>query len=218
MVAAIVDLDSEVHHLASGQKSARGGFLNALVDGGNILAGDNAAHDGVFKHIAGAARQAFHFNPAVAKLTTPAGLLFVAALHLAFAAHGFAVGNLGRFEYDIHLEAAFGLFDRKLDMQLPHAGKQDVAGFFIASQTQGDVFVQQPLHGGVDLVFLAFFLGGEGVGNELRGQGGHLQGKGGFFIAEGVARAGVLELGNGHDGAGANGLFAGSLRFTLNVQ
>ena len=121
VVAAVVDLHAKVHHLAAGQKAARCGFLHAFVNGRDILAGDDAAHDGVFKNIAGAARQAFHLNPAVAELPPAAGLFFVPPLHLALAPHGFAVGHLGRFEHNIHLEAAFGLFYRKLNVQLAHA-------------------------------------------------------------------------------------------------
>ena len=49
MVAAVVDLDAEVHRLATGQETAGGRFLDALVDGGDVLAGDHAAHDGVFE-------------------------------------------------------------------------------------------------------------------------------------------------------------------------
>lgn len=85
--------------LTTGQKTTGCGFLHALVDGGYVLlAGHNAAHNGILKHIARTARQAFHFYPAVAKLASSARLFFVASLHLNFAAHGFAVkGNLGRF-------------------------------------------------------------------------------------------------------------------------
>ena len=211
MVAAVIDLDAEVHHLATGQEAAGGRFLDALVDGGDVLARDHAAHDGVFEDIAGTAGQAFHLDPAVAELATAAGLLLVAALHLHLAAHGLTVGHLGRLEDDVHLEAAFGLFHRKFDVQLAHAGQQDIAVFFVAGQTQGDVFVQQALDGGVDLVFIALFLGSQGVGDELRRQFGHGQGEGLLFVAEAVAGAGVLQLGHGHDGARAHRFLAGGL-------
>ena len=39
------------------------------------------------------------------------------------AAHGLTIGHLGRLEDDVHLEAAFGLFHRKFDVQLAHTGK-----------------------------------------------------------------------------------------------
>jgi len=135
----------------------------------------------------------------------------VTALHLHLAAHGLTIGHLGRLEDDVHLEAAFGLFHRKFDVQLAHTGKQDVAVFFVAGQTQGDVFVQQTLDGGVDLVFIALFLGSQRVGDELRRQLGHGQGKGLLFVAQAVAGAGVLQFGHGHDGAGAHGFLAGGL-------
>ena len=93
----------------------------------------------------------------------------MAALHLHLAAHGFTIGNLGRLEQDFHLVAALGAFHGGFDVQLAHAGQQDVAGFVVAAQFQGHVFVQQLLHGGVDLVFVALFLGREGEGDQLRG-------------------------------------------------
>ena len=82
---------------------------------------------------------------------------------------------------------------------------------FVAAKAQGNVFVQQALHGRIHLVFLALFLWGQGKGDELRGQGGHGQGKGRFFVTQGVARAGVFEFGNGHYNTGAHRLLAGSL-------
>ncbi len=52
MITAVIHLDAEVHHLATGQKAARGRFLNALVNGRDVLARNDAAHNGVFKDIA----------------------------------------------------------------------------------------------------------------------------------------------------------------------
>ena len=46
----------------------------------------------------------------------------------------------------------------------------------------------------------------------------HGQGKGRFFVAEGVTRTGIFKLGNGHNGTGADGFLAGSLRFAKYIQ
>ncbi len=142
----------------------------------------------------------------------------MASLHLAFAAHGLTVRHFGGFEHDVDLEAAFRLFHRKFDVQLPHAGEQDVSVLFITPQAEGDVFVQQALDGRVDLVFLAFFLGGQGVGDQLRRQLGHGQGEGRFFITKGVAGARILELGHSHNGARPHGLLAGALGFAHQIE
>ena len=98
VVAAVVQADLEVHHRASGKEAASRGFLNALVDGGDVVARNRSAHDGVLEHIAGTARQTFHFDPAVAELTATAALLLVPALHLHLAAYRFTIGNLGGLE------------------------------------------------------------------------------------------------------------------------
>ena len=63
------------------------------------------------------ARQRLHANAADAELPVPAGLFLVPALHVGAPANRFAVGNLGRFQRDIHpipfLEAADSDLDRK---------------------------------------------------------------------------------------------------------
>lgn len=89
VVAAVIEADLEVHDRAAGDEAAGRAFLNALVDGGDVVARDGAADDGVFEHVAGTARQAFHFDPAVAELAASAALLLMAALHLYLAANGF---------------------------------------------------------------------------------------------------------------------------------
>ncbi len=142
----------------------------------------------------------------------------MAALRLHLAAHGFAVGHLRGLEQDFHLVAALGPLHGGFDVQLAHAGKQDVAGFLVAAQLQRRVLVKQLLDGGVDLIFFALFLGGKGEGDELRGQLRHGDGEGRLVVAEGVARAGVLQLAHGYDGAGAENVLAGRLGFTVKVE
>lgn len=218
MVAAVIEADLEVHDRAAGDEAAGRAFLNALVDGGDVVARDGAADDGVFEHVAGTARQAFHFDPAVAELAASAALLLMAALHLYLAANGFTVGDLGRLEQDFHLVAAFGALDGGFDVELAHARKQDVAGFLVAAQLQGHVLIQQLLDGGVHLVFVALFLRREGESDELRGELRHGDREGGLVVAERVARAGIFQLAHRNDRAGAEHILAGRLRFAVKIE
>ena len=116
------------------------------------------------------------------------------ALDLHLALDCLAVGNLGGLKDNVHLEAALGTLDCKLNVQLAHAGEQDVASLLVVLKLQGDVVVQKLLDGSKDLVFLATGLGSNGEGDELRRKGRHCHLEGGLGICQGVAGPGVLEL------------------------
>ena len=216
--AAVVELHLEVHDRIAGDVAAGRGLLNALVDGRDVLARDGSAHDGVLEGIAGAARGAFHLDPAVAELAAAAGLLLVASLHLHLALDGFAVGHLRSLQVDVDLEAALGALDGKLDVELAHAGEQDVARLLVVLQLEGDVVVEQLGHGCEDLVFLALGLGRDGEGDELGREIRDGEGEVLPAVAERVAGAGAFQLGDGNDGAGTDGVLAGRDRLAGEVE
>ena len=94
VVAAVVDGGLEVDDGVAGEVAAGGGLDDALLDGGDEVAGDGAAEDFAGELEAAAAGEGLHADFAVAELAVAAGLLLVAALGLGLAADGFAVGDL----------------------------------------------------------------------------------------------------------------------------
>ena len=90
-----------------------------------------------------AARQRLHADPAVAELPVTAGLLLVPALHVGGSADGFAIGNLGRFQGDVHAIALLQPADGDFDVLLAGSGDQEFLGLRIAIEAQGKIFFQQ---------------------------------------------------------------------------
>ena len=194
MVGAVVEAHLEVHHRVACDVASGCRFLNALVHCGDVLLRNGTTHDGVLEDIAGAPGQALHLDPAVTELAAATGLFLVTALDLHLALDRLAVGNLGCLEDNVHLEAALCALDCKLDVQLAHAGEQDVARLLVVLKLEGNVVVQKLLDGCKDLVFLATGLGSNGKGDELWRKGRHCHLEGGLGICQGVAGPGILEL------------------------
>ena len=98
MVFAVVKRGAEIGHGKSGEIAANGGVANPLFHGWNPVSGDSAAKHVIDKFDAFAAFERFIFNAADSELAVAAGLLFVFAFGVGFAANGFAVWNLRRLE------------------------------------------------------------------------------------------------------------------------
>src|SRR5207245_101781 len=95
---AVVENNSKIDDGKAGEIAARSGILDSLFNCGNIVLGDGAAENVVDELKLTAARQRLHLDFAITVLAVAAGLLLVASLDVGFAANGFAVGNLGRFQ------------------------------------------------------------------------------------------------------------------------
>ena len=107
---------------------------------------------------------------AVAKLAVTAGLLLVAALRVGFAADGFAIGNLGRFQRDFSVVALLEAADDGLNVRLAGAGNQELVGLRIAEEANEQVLFHELVNGGRELVFVGAALGLDGVGHGRLGQ------------------------------------------------
>jgi hypothetical protein len=210
VVGAVEECHAEVDHRVAGDQAARGGLLDALVHRRDELARDDAAHDAVDELVPLATAPGLELDPAVAELATAAGLLLVPALDLRPALDRLAVGHLGRLEDHVDLVAALGLLDGYLDVQLAHAREEHVPGLLVAVEMQVDVLIEELEHCGEDLVLLALLGRRQGVGEQVRRQlPVWAQHELVLFVAQRVARGGVLELGHGEHGARAHALLAG---------
>ena len=164
--------------------------------------GNRAAEDFVGELEVAAARQRFHLDPAIAELAVAAGLLLVAALDVGPAANGFAVGNLRRFQGDIHAVALLQAADDDFHVLLAAAGEQELPGLRIAVEAQRLVFFQNAVDGVAHAVFVVARLGFNGEGDGGLRQFDRRIGDIEALFGQGVAGQGVLELGDGADIAG----------------
>ena len=96
VIFAVVEAGAEIDDGKAGQKAALGGVANALFDRGNPVVRDRAAENIVDELDAFAARKRLHLDAADAELAVAAGLFFVLAFGVGFAANGFAIGNFRR--------------------------------------------------------------------------------------------------------------------------
>ena len=128
-----------------------------------------------------------------------AGLLLVAALHVGGSADGLAVGNLGRFERDIHAVTLLQAADSDLHVLLTGAGDQKFLGLRVAVETEGKIFLQQFVESVPHAVFVAaaFRFHGERDGRLGQFDGGELNL--GRFLRERIAGQRVFEFGDGAD-------------------
>ena len=139
----------------------------------NPVARDRAAENVVNELDAFAAFDGLHLDAADAELAVAAGLFFVFAFGVGFAANGFAIRNLGRLEREIDVVALVKLGDDDFDVLLAGAGEEKFFRLRIARETQRGVFFENFVDRDADFVFVGagFWLdrkGDRGFG-DLRG-------------------------------------------------
>ncbi len=132
----------------------------------------------------------------------PAGLLFVAALHVGFAANGLAVRNLRRFQNHFGVIALLHLRDHDFDVLLAGSGNEEFFGLRIAEEAQHGIFFHQFVDARAQLVFVGAALGLDGESDRRLGQLHPRILNGRALVAESVAGERVFQLRNRADIAG----------------
>ena len=196
---AVDELDLDVDHGEAGVDAFDHGAADALVDRGDEVARDGAAHDLVDELVA-EAPVGFEVDDADAELAATARLLLVLAFDVPDAAlDRLAVGDLGGQEVDVDRVFAAQALDGDLDVGLANARDQCLAGFHVAADLQGRVLVGEATERVGDAILVLLGLGLERVGDDRLDLGQIGQERGGFCLAERVAGGGVLELGDDGD-------------------
>src|ERR1700676_4438306 len=145
MIRAVVHRDLEIHYREARQKPIGSSFYDSLFDSGNKIARDCPSKHFVCEFEFSASRQRLHANPAVAKLAMPASLFLMTALDVRSTADGFAIRNLGGFQFDVHAVAFLQPADDHLAVLLAAAGEQELLRLRIAIETQRLVLFENPL-------------------------------------------------------------------------
>ena len=77
------------------------------------------------------------------------------------------ISNFRQGQFHFHAKLSFYPGPKHLQMDLAHAGKQNLSGLLVTCQAQGKVFIQNPGKGGKEFFFFALF-GMYGKGDDRR--------------------------------------------------
>src|SRR6266568_2545946 len=202
MVAAVEDLDLEVHHGEAGQDAALHRLDDALLDRADELLRDRAADDDVVELEALAGLLRDEAQPAVAVLTLAAGLADMPALHLDRPGDGLAVSHLRLADVRLHLELAEHAVHQDLEVELAHAAHDGLARLLVGADAEGGVLHLQALQGDAHLVLVALGLRLDGDEDHRLREDHPLQDDLVVLVAEGVAGGGLAQADRGRDVAG----------------
>ena len=147
----------------------------------------------------------FQFNPAVAVLAMAAGLPDITSFGLGGLADGFLVGNLGLAHGCLNFEFPKQAVHDDLQVKLAHAGDDRLAGFLVRVGLEGRIFFRKPLQGVGHFLLARFGLGLDRDFNHGIRENHAFQNDLVIFIAQGVARGGVLQAHRAGDLTGIDG-------------
>ena len=154
MIRAIDQLRLEIHERVTGNRAVRGSFDNAFLDRRAILLWHCAAKNLVFKDKSFTARQRFEDHLAIAKLSAPAGLFLMPALHLGALRNRFFVRNFRRMQHHLNAVTLLQLLDDGFDMDLAGAGQQKLFRLRVARKCECGIFFQNLVNRDADLFFV----------------------------------------------------------------
>src|SRR3954447_160180 len=209
LVVLTVEQDGlDTHHRVAGEDAVLHGVLDAVVDRGDVLPGHPAAGDGVLDLVGrrvAADRQRLEGDLHLRELARPTRLLLVGVVDLLHGlADRLAVGHLGLAHVGLDLELAPHAVDQDLQVELPHAGDDGLAGLLIELDLEGRVLLGQLLDGRAQLLLVALGLRLDGHRDDRRREGHRLEDHRLLRVGQGVTRRRLLHAVDGHDLAGAH--------------
>ena len=145
VIGSIDHLDPDIDQRVSGQHTTGDGLADAGLHGVVIFLRDNTTDDLVLDLDALTTLVRCDVDDRVAVLTTTAGLADELAFALCRGSDGFAVGNLRSTHGGLPLELAQHAVADDVQMQLTHAGNDQLAGLFVGEHPEGRVFLGKSL-------------------------------------------------------------------------
>ena len=202
MIGAVVQRDLHIDNGETGQNACFHRAANALLDRGNEFLRDGAADGGVDKLEALAALVGFDDDLDMAVLALAAGLTRILRLLIDLLANGLFIGDLRRTDVCLDLELPEKAVNNNFQMKFAHAGDDRLAGFFI-----GVGFECGILFGKLCECDAHLFLPGLGLrldchANDGLGEDHVFEHDGVLFVAERIARGGILQADGRSDIAG----------------
>src|SRR5207247_2147648 len=134
----------DVHQRVPGEDARLAGLLDALVDRGDVLAGDVPAGDLVDELVAAAGARGLEIDDHVPVLASAAGLADELPLHLVDGlADGLAIGHLRLADVGPDVDLSREPVHQDLEVELAHAGDDRLAGLLVVLHDEGGVLVGQ---------------------------------------------------------------------------
>ena len=211
MVRSIDHLDPDVDQRVSGQHTTGDGLANAGLHGVVIFLRDDTADNLVLDLDTLASLVRCDVDDRVAVLTTTAGLADELAFALCRGSDGFAVGNLRSTHGGLHLELAQHAVADDVQMQLTHAGNDQLAGLFVGEHPEGRVFLGKSLQRLGHLFAVAAGVWLHGHRDHRLREGRRLEHHVQFLVAKCVTGGDVLEPHDRGDVTGVDRVHIGSL-------
>src|SRR5918994_4643994 len=158
VVGPVAERHLDVDQRVTGDDTELHRLLDALVDGGDVLARDASTGDGVDELVAAVTLTAgrLDVDDDLGELARPTGLLLVGVGDLLdLAADGLAISHLGLADVGLDAELALHPFDEHLEVQFAHAGDDGLAGVVVGADLEGRVLLGQPLDRRAELLLVA---------------------------------------------------------------
>ena len=205
VVGTVDERDFHAHHRVTRQDAVFHGFLNTLVDRGDVILGDDATRDLLDELVTLARAGRLDVDDHMAKLAAATGLADELAHDLLHRlADRLTVGDLRLADIGVHLELAQQPVDDDLQVQLAHAGDDGLAGLLIGANLKSRIFLGQLMQRSAQLFLVGLGLGLNGNGdNRLREIHG-LENDRVRGVAEGVTGGSEFQSYRGGEIAGVN--------------
>ena len=200
MVLAVDAAHPDVDDREARQGAVRKPLEDALLDGRDQVARDRAADDLVDELESAPTGQRLHAQVADPEHALAAGLLLQLPLHvLDLARDRLAVRDLRAREIDLEVEHALQAAGADPDVQLAHAGQQELTGVGVAIDVQRRVFLDEARERREELVLVGLGLRGDRVGEHALRNRDRRELDAALLAGDRVARVHVLQLRDGDD-------------------
>ena len=156
MEATVVDRGFHVDNREASKYTVLHSLLDARLNRIDVLFGNDAADDFIFKDEAAAGLVGLNFNPTMTVLPVTARLTDEFAFALLRLADGLAVSNLRLADFAVNVKLLQHAVDDNLQMQFAHAGNNDLPGFGVGADFESRIFLGKFLERDTHLVLVVF--------------------------------------------------------------
>ncbi len=202
MVGTVDQRRLHVHHREPGLAAGGHRFLDALVDGLDVLSRNRAADDTIHELVASATLLRLELNHRVTVLALAARLTDMTS----FDAHGlgqrFAICHLRTSNVRVHPELAHHAVHQHVEVKLAHAIEHGLPGLLVGVNAERRIFFGQPRQRRAHLVLVSTRLRLHRDRDHRLREGDGLQHDRLADVTQGVACGRVLEPDHGRDVAG----------------
>ena len=206
MERAVHDLDLHVDYLVTRKHAALDGLLDAIDDGRDVFLRDGAADDFVFDLDALALFVGLNLDAGVPVLAATAGLADEFAFAVRPLGDGFAVGDLRRAGIGLDFEFTEQAVANDFQVQLAHAGDDELSGFLVGETPECRVFLGQALQAFAHFFTVRLRLRFDGHRDDRFGEGGRFERDLEILVAKGVAGRDIPQSDERGDVTGKHGL------------